>query len=212
LLAPLMTCPLFAPTNELADRYCFIGSLAAALAVGWIIHRLARRHALLALVLLGSMCVAGVLACWSAAAVWESEVSLWTFAAQTAPGAPRSWSSLSRVHRMADQPELAERTIARALALKPDFVPAQVARALNLLWQGDRTTARRVLSTIVPKSDLHRDALRVATRCAELPTDAAARECARRAVPKGMVLGDPEYLRATSERLLARGNEGRALQ
>jgi len=212
LLAPLLTSPLFAPTNELADRYCFVGSLAAALAVGWGIHWLARSHALVALTLLAGMCVAGVLQCWSATSVWQSEVSLWTFAAQTAPRSPRSWSSLSRVHRMADQPELARRAIERALVLKPDFVPAQVACALNELWEGDRAAARRVLSTVVPKSDLHREALSVASRCAYLPTDAAAGECARRAVPKGMVLGDPGALRAISERLLAQGSESAAGQ
>ena len=203
LLAPLLTCPLFAPTNELADRYCFVGSLAAALGVGWGFRKLARAHALAALLLLVGMSLVGVRECWSATSVWQSEVSLWTFAVQSAPHSPRSWSSLSRVHRMADQPDLAERAIQRALALQPDFVPAQVARALNLLWEGDRSSARRVLAAVVPKSDLHRDALSVAAHCAFLPTDAAARECAQRAVPKGMVLGDPEALRALSERLLA---------
>jgi protein O-mannosyl-transferase len=202
LLAPLVTSPLFAPTNELADRYCFVGSLAAALGVGWGFRKLARRQALAALLLLVGMVVVGVRACWSATSVWQSEVSLWTFAAQSAPHSPRSWSSLSRVHRMANQPDLAERAIQRSLALKPDFVPAQVARALNLLWEGDRSSARRVLAAVVPKSNLHRDALSVASHCAFLPTDAAARECAQRAVPKGMVLGDPEVLRAVSERLL----------
>ena len=202
LLAPLLTSPLFGPTNELADRYCFVGSLAAALGVGWAFRKLARRHGLAALLLLVGLSVAGLRECWSATSVWQSEVSLWTFAAQSAPHSPRSWSSLSRVHRMADQPDLAERAIQRSLALKPDFVPAQVARALNLLWEGDRSTARRVLAGVVPKSDLHRDALSVASHCAFLPTDAAARECAKRAVPKGMLLGDPEVLRAVSERLL----------
>lgn len=204
LLAPLITSPLFAPTNEIADRYCFVGSVAAALGVGWGFRKLVRRQAVLALLLLLGMTVVGVGECWSATSVWQSEVSLWTFAAQHAPHSPRSWSSLSRVHRMADQPDLAERAIQRSLVLKPDFVPAQVARALNLLWEGDRSSARRVLALVVPKSDLHRDALNVASHCAFLPTDAAARECARRAVPKGMLLGDPEVLRALSERLLAR--------
>jgi hypothetical protein len=104
---------------------------------------------------------------------------------------------------MADQAELAERAIQRSLALKADYVPGQVARALNLLWTGDRSSARRVLDGVVPKSDLHREALSVASHCAFLPTDAAASACARRAVPRGMVLGDPELLRSTSERLLA---------
>jgi hypothetical protein len=103
---------------------------------------------------------------------------------------------------MSDQGELAERAIARALFLKPDYVPGQVARALNLLWLADRSAARRVLAPVVPKSDLHRDALALASRCAWLPTDAAASECARRAVPRGMVLGDVDLLRKRSEQLL----------
>src|SRR6185503_10071192 len=47
LLAPLFTSPLFGPTNEIADRYCFIASLAAALGLGWGFHELVRRQALL---------------------------------------------------------------------------------------------------------------------------------------------------------------------
>jgi hypothetical protein len=105
---------------------------------------------------------------------------------------------------MADQPELAERTIQRALSLKPDYVPGQVAQALNLCWKGHRSGAQRVLAAVEPKSDLHRDALNVASHCAFLPTDEAAIACAKRAVPRGMVLGDREQLRALSERALSR--------
>lgn len=203
LLVPLMTSPLFAPSNEVADRYWFTSSLAAALALGWLIGKLALRRAAAALGLLIALVALGVPRCWSATSVWASEASLWTFAVLTAPASPRAWSSLSRVHRMADQPELAERAIQRSLSLKPDYVPGQVARALNLLWEGDRSEARRVLAAVEPKSDLQRDALNVASHCAFLPTDAAAIACAKRAVPKGMVLGDPEQLRAFSERVLA---------
>lgn len=204
LVAPLMTAPLFAPTNEIADRYWFMGSLAAALAVGWLILELARRQAAAALAALIGLAALGVPQCWQATSVWASEASLWTFAALTAPASPRSWTSLSRVHRMADQPDLAERTIQHALSLKPDYVPGQVAHALNLCWEGDRSGARRVLAAVEPKSDLHRDALNVASHCASLPTDADAIACAKRAVPKGMVLGDPEQLRVLSERALSR--------
>jgi hypothetical protein len=204
LAAPLMTSPLFAPTNEIADRYWFTGSLSAALALGWSMRKLALRHTAAALAALLGLVAVGVPLCRSATSVWSSEASLWTFAALTAPASPRAWTSLSRVHRMADQPELAERTIQRALSLRPDYVPGQVARALNLCWEGDRSSAQRVLSAVEPKSDLHRDALNVASRCAFLPTDAAAIACAKRAVPKGMVLGDREQLRALSERALAR--------
>ncbi|MEY4547649.1 MAG: hypothetical protein RL685_3844 [Pseudomonadota bacterium] len=202
LVAPLAASPLFAPINELADRYWFTGSIAAALALGWGVRQLARRWNAAAVGALGVLCAAGVVQCWSASSVWASETSLWTSAVALAPQSPRAWTSLSRVHRMADQGELAEEAIARALALKSDYVPGQVARALNLLWLADRSAARRVLAPVVPKSDLHRDALALASRCAWLPTDAAASECARRAVPRGMVLGDVDLLRKRSEQLL----------
>ncbi len=207
LVASLATSPLSAPTNELADRYWFTGSLAAALVVGWAARQLARRAQLLAAAALCVLCVAGGWRCWLEASAWSSEAALWTKAVAQAPRSHRAWTSLSRVHRMADQEELAERTIAAALALKPDYVPGQVAQALNLLWLGDRSAAREVLSAVLPKTDLHRDAVALASRCASLPTDAEARECARRAVPRGMVLGDVEELRQRSEQLLARRAE-----
>lgn len=212
LVAPLGTSPLFAPTNELADRYWFTGSLAAALAVGWTMRHLARRSTFAAAGVLCAICIAGVGRCWAETSAWSSETELWTRAVALAPQSHRAWASLSRVHRMADQPELAEQAIAYSLALRPGYVPAQVARALNLLWLGDRSTARRVLAAVVPKSDLHRDALALASRCASLPTDVAASECARRAVPHGMVLGDVEQLRKRSEQLLAQRSKALRLE
>ena len=41
--------------------------------------------------------------------------------------------ALSRVHRIAGQRELSERTIERALTLRPGYVSAQTARVLNAL-------------------------------------------------------------------------------
>lgn len=203
LVAPLGTSPLLAPANELADRYWFTGSLAAALVVGWAARRLARTSQLIAAGALGALLIAGVNRCWWETSAWASETNLWTKAVAQAPRSHRAWTSLSRVHRMADQQELAAQTIAVALALQPSYVPGQVAHALNLLWVGDRSAARRVLSAVVPKMDLHRDALALASRCAGRSTDDAARECARRAVPRGMVLGDVELLRQRSLQLLA---------
>jgi hypothetical protein len=203
LVAPLVSSPLFAPANEFADRYWFTGSLAVALLVGHAAHLLARRQAVGTAVGLGMLTLVGLLASWSAASVWESEVSLWTFAVATAPHSPRAWSSLSRAHRMAGQEELAEKTVERALERRPDYVPGQVARVLNYLWAGHLDAARALIAEIEPKSELHREALRVAENCAQRADEAQARKCARNAVPRGLVLGDPEQLRLRSERLLA---------
>lgn len=202
LLAPLISSAVFAPVNELADRYWFLGSLAAALFVGWGGHALRRRHALFSLGLLGAMSVAGVVACWSAASVWGSETNLWTSAVSTAPRSPRAWASLSRVLRIAGHHELAERTAERALALQADYVPGQVALALNRLAVGDRAGASRVIAGIVPKSSLHRDALKLVERCAAPPADTDAQKCVQDNVPEGFVLGDSEQLRARAQRLL----------
>jgi hypothetical protein len=49
---------------------------------------------------------------------------------------------------------------------------------------------------------LHGDALRIVRRCAASASAEAAQLCVRRTLPTGMVLGDPERLRAVSERLL----------
>ncbi|HTV19024.1 MAG TPA: hypothetical protein VMG12_10145 [Polyangiaceae bacterium] len=201
LVSPLFTSPLLAPRNELADRYWFIGSFAACLAVGWVLREAGpRRSSVLALALLvGGCCVAS----WKASSVWASEVDLWTFIAQTAPASPRSWTGLSRVHRLAEQEELAERTLVRALALKPDHLPAQAARVLGSLWFGKLDAARAELRAIGERDGLHGDALRIVRRCSALPSAEAAQLCVRRTLPTGMILGDAERLRAVSERLLS---------
>jgi hypothetical protein len=200
LVSPLCTSPLLAPRNEIADRYWFIGSLAVCLLVGWVLSSSGvRRSGLLALALLVGGCM---VASRKASTVWASEVDLWTFIAQTAPASPRSWSGLSRVHRLAEQEDLAQRTLARALALRPDHLPSQAARVFDALWFGKLDVARAELRAIGDRDGLQADSLRIARRCAAVSGAEAARQCVRRTVPSGMVLGDPERLRAVSERLL----------
>jgi hypothetical protein len=200
LVAPLFTSPLLAPRNELADRYWFIGSVAACLVVGWLLSSAgARRSGWVGLALLVAGCM---VASRKESTVWASEVNLWTFIAQTAPSSPRSWAGLSRVHRLAEQEGLAERTLARALALAPDHLPSQAARVLGSLWFGKLDRARAQLRAIDARDGLHGDALRIVRRCAAAPNADDAQRCVRRTVPPGMVLGDRERLRAVSERLL----------
>jgi protein O-mannosyl-transferase len=199
LVSPLCTSPLVAPLNEVGDRYWFVGSFAAALGVGWLAARFASSRARWALAaLLCSACLAS----WKASSVWASEVDLWTFVAQTTPNSARAWTALARVHRLADQPVLAARAIDRALALRPGYLPARTARVLNLTWFGDLTGARRELGAIDADERVHGESLGAARRCAGAADAALARACARRSVPSGLVLGDPERLRAVTEQLL----------
>ena len=198
LVAPLLTSPLIAPLNEVADRYWFVGSFAAALVIGWAWRALAPSPSRWAL---AALLVGASVASSKASAVWASEVDLWTFAVQTAPNSARAWSSLARVHRYANQEELAARALARSLSLRPNYLPARTARVLDLLWFGRLAEARRQLDAIRDDPGINADSLRVARRCAALPDAAQASHCARRSVPAGLILGDPEKLRAVSEHM-----------
>jgi hypothetical protein len=202
LVAPLLTSPLFGPVNETADRYWFVGSIAGALVMGAGVSALGRRYPTLGLSALVLLVGVGLLASRAAGAAWGSEVSLWTAAVEAAPRSARAWTSMSRVHRMAEQELLAERAVQRSLELRPDYLPGQVARVLNQLWAGKLEDARIGLSRINAQTRLQQDAVRVAARCAARASAEEAQACARRSVPAGLVLGDPERARITSERLL----------
>ena len=167
--------------------------------MGWAVHVVRMRGALLAaLVLLGGLGFASS----RASSVWASEANLWTAAVQSAPASARAWAALSRVHRIAGQRELAERTMDRALALRPGYVSAQAAQILTLLWFGDLEAARRALARMDPNASMPGETLRSARRCASAADAGAAAACAQRTVPLGLILGDTERLRAVSERLL----------
>lgn len=200
LVSPLASSPLAAPVNEIADRYWFMGSFGAALLMAWAVQRLSLRGTRVAAAVL----IVGLgVASSRASSTWASEVDLWTVAVQSAPSSARAWTALSRVHRLAGQRELADRTIDRALALRPGYVSAQTARALNLLWFGDLRGARRQLGVMDPGASMQGESLRSARRCASAADAASAAACAQRTVPVGLILGDTERLRAVSERLLA---------
>jgi uncharacterized membrane protein len=211
LVAPVFSSPLLAPINEQADRYWFTGSLAFSLALGgWVQSawrqgaplasgRLWRVAPLVAALALFSVELPSALA---AARVWSSEVELWTRGVQAAPASPRAWASLGRVHRMAGQLELAERSVERSLERRPDYLPAKVARVFNELSAGQLEEARALLRALEPETRLQRDAVKVAERCAGRADAAKAKDCVQRAVPKGLVLGDTERLRTFSEGLL----------
>jgi hypothetical protein len=200
LVAPLCASPLLAPLNEIADRYWFVGSLAAALVVGWATSQPWARRAELAVAVLVAGCS---VASWKASSVWSSEVDLWSFIVQTSSSSPRAWSQIARVHRLADQDDLAQRAVERSLALRPDYSTARFARVFNDLWFGRLDAARAEFRLLEGREGLRADTLRLARRCVTAVDTAAARDCLERSTPRGMVLGDVQRLRAVSERLLA---------
>jgi hypothetical protein len=203
-VAPIATSPLSSPINELADRYCFVGSFGGALLLGWLALSLARASRWPAALLVVGVVLSGLSVSARAASVWASEVALWTFAVETAPRSGRAWASLSRVHRLAEQHDLAERAAQRALEERPGYVTAQVARVLNDLASGQVALGRERLAAIIAQNAPQRDNLRVAERCASRPDEGAVAQCVREAVPGGMILGDVEALRRISSRLLER--------
>jgi tetratricopeptide (TPR) repeat protein len=202
LVEPLTSSPLFAPVNERADRYWFVASFGGALLAALLLTLLRRRSERGALGALGVLVALGAWGSWSASADWASESSLWASAIKSAPGSPRAWTSLSRIHRIAGQPELARRAAERALELRPTYVPARITQAYNALWVGDTDGARAALGGLKASRGSESRAFRVASRCAEQEA-AEAQACIRRTVPQGLVLGDVESLGRFTESVLS---------
>jgi hypothetical protein len=146
LVAPLASCPLALPANELADRYVFLGSVGGAIAFGTLVdaglgmdRELLRRAAVaVAAVVLG---VAAVVA-FQARSVFRSDDDLWAAAVARAPDSPRAWTGLSHVLRLRGRLSDADDADARALALDPSYAPAKLTHVYNLLARGELDEAR----------------------------------------------------------------------
>jgi hypothetical protein len=175
LVAPLPCCPLVRPINEYADRYFFLGVLGGGLVWGWAAMHLARKLGKVRGEWLAVAVLPLAVLAFRAAGIWRSERTLWTAAAELTPASPRAWAALSRVHRLAGERDEADATVERALALAPDYVPAQVTQIYNELAFGRLSDARAHLDEMTRRGHGDGGGLGKARSCAQLDEAEAAR-------------------------------------
>lgn len=169
MIAALPMCPLVGPANPRADRYIFLGVLGGALVWGWVAEYAARRmRGEWRVVALAVVCLPLVVLSRQASAAWESDLSVWSAAAERAPKAPRAWTGLSRALRLKGDYDAADEAIERAIDIDPEFIYARVTRVYNRLARGDIDGARRELVAIDALGGRH-PGLRRAQTCVELP-------------------------------------------
>jgi protein O-mannosyl-transferase len=179
-LAPLPASPLARPVNEWADRYLFIAVFGGALLWGWLADRAWARFGLRVTWI--PMAVASAVlfvVAQQAIAPWRSDAALWSTAVVRAPTSARSWTGLSRVHRLAGDVGSAQEAVERALHLEPDFVPAHVTQVYTLLALGRPDAARQYVARLHLAGHAHARGLERASRCAALDAE-SAKECIRR--------------------------------
>lgn len=171
IVAPSPASPLFAPANEMADRYAFLGVLGAGLVWGGLASRVPSRLAVPAVIAAGvALSFSSQVACAS----WRSDRALWSTAVACAPTSPRAWVGLSRACRLDGDLDAADRDVDRALALDPKFIAAHVTRTYNLLWRGDVTEAQRELAVIHALGGSRHAGVAKAVECAALPPERAS--------------------------------------
>lgn len=176
LVAPLPTCPLVRPINELADRYFFLGALGGGLVWGWALARLsARWRPLVRHAVLAAACIPFFVVTERAAAVWRSDRTLWTSAVARTPSSPRAWAALSDVYRAANDQPGTDTAIQRALNVNPNYPPALVGEIYADLAFGRLELGREHLANLTARGLGNGGGLEKAERCAALDQAAAAR-------------------------------------
>jgi hypothetical protein len=177
LVAPLGSCPLLGPSNELADRYFFLGVFGGGLFWGFVLEQWVRSRALgFSKLAVPLVCLPMIVPAYQAMRIWKDERSVWTAAVERSPHSTRALAALSRVERQAGNPALAETLVARALSLDPTYAPALVTRIYNELHAGEVERARAHLAELPALGAADARGAKKARRCAELDA-AAARAC-----------------------------------
>jgi hypothetical protein len=179
LVSPLGASPLLGPSNELADRYFFLGVLGGGLFWGFVLEQWVRSRPLPFPKLAVSLVfVPMLLPGYQAMRIWKDERSVWTAAVERSPHSTRALAALSRVERMAGNGALATTLVERALTLDPKYAPALVTRIYNELDAGEVERARAHLAELPALGATGARGIKKARRCAALDP-AAARVCIR---------------------------------
>lgn len=176
LAAPIMTCPLLRPVNEIADRYFFLGVLGGGIVWGWTVGHVARAIGRFRQRTLGALaCAVLLVPTWRATSLWRDERSLWLGAVAITPESPRAWAGLSRVYRLAGDPVAADLAMQRALGADPNYSPALVTEVYNDLAFGRVEQAREHLKVLDARRLGDGGGIGKARHCAGLERDAAAK-------------------------------------
>lgn len=178
LVAPLVSCPLVGPINELADRYFFLGTLGGGLCWGWALGQLAHRLTLWRRrQWLWLACLPMFPFTERASAIWRDDHTLWRAAVELTPSSPRAWSALSDVYRSERERTNADIALQRALTADRHYPPALVTQIYNDLAFGRLDLAREHLARLDERHWGDGGGVAKARRCASLSTPAAASRC-----------------------------------
>ena len=175
-IAPLASSPLVGPANAFTDRYLFLSTLGGALVWGAIACELQARIRRIATWQLGLATLPLAVVAMQAAQSFRDDRTLWTVATERAPGSPRAWTGLSRVHRLEGDLAAADRDVAQALALDPTYPPAHLTRAYDQLARGDVIEARAELDYLARAGEPPLPGYRRALQCAAL-SPSGAQQC-----------------------------------
>jgi hypothetical protein len=175
-IAPLASSPLVGPANAFTDRYLFLSTLGGALVWGAAAAELQRRWPRIGVPWLALATLPLALVALQAAQTFRDDRTLWTVATERAPGSPRAWTGLSRVHRLGGDLESADRAVARALSIDPTYLPAHLTRAYDQLARGEVIGARAELDYLARAGGPPLPGYRRALECASL-TPAGAQSC-----------------------------------
>jgi hypothetical protein len=177
LVAPLGSCPLLRPVNELTDRYFFLGVFGGGLFWGFVLEQWVRaRGRAFPKLAVALVCVPMLVPAYQATRIWKNERSVWTAAVERSPHSTRALAALSRVERQAGNGALAATLVDRALALDPSYSPALVTRIYNELHAGEVERARAHLAELPALGANDARGVKKARRCAALDAP-AARAC-----------------------------------
>jgi len=149
-LVPVMG---FIPINQpIADRFVYLPSVAAALALGWAwdsVDRHLPKHRQSRVILLGAVLAAYAISSISYTRAWRDERTLWQHVVEKNPQSRRGWLNLGVMANNVGQYEAALPLIERSLTIRPGDPEARVAMAYALSGLGRHHEAAAVYRQVL---------------------------------------------------------------